>query len=155
MKTPLPPPIADYLDRHHVVTLATQGPEGPWAAAVFYAHLDWCFYFVSSPRTRHGRNLERDPRCAATIQADHSDWMVIQGVQLEGVVSAVPDAEKALAMQVYGAKFPFVNGIAQTPAPLAEALAKVHWYRLQATRLHYTDNNQGFGHREKIEFDPG
>ena len=26
-----------YVAGHHVMTLATQGPDGPWAAAVFYA----------------------------------------------------------------------------------------------------------------------
>jgi hypothetical protein len=27
-----------YLEAHNVATLATNGPEGPWAAAVFYAN---------------------------------------------------------------------------------------------------------------------
>ena len=37
MSANLPPEVAAYLAGHHVMTLATHGPEGPWAAAVFYA----------------------------------------------------------------------------------------------------------------------
>ena len=37
MQVILPQAVADYLGGHHVMTLATCGPEGPWAAAVFYA----------------------------------------------------------------------------------------------------------------------
>ena len=36
MAMKLPAAVAEYLARHHVMTLATQGGDGPWAAAVFY-----------------------------------------------------------------------------------------------------------------------
>ena len=37
LPTKLPQQAAAYLAGHHVMTLATQGADGPWAAAVFYA----------------------------------------------------------------------------------------------------------------------
>ena len=75
----------DYLERHHVMTLATCSADGPWAAAVFYVQRSAppCI-FLSSPSSRHCRNLAQDPRCAATIQEDYSDWTQIKGIQLEG-----------------------------------------------------------------------
>ncbi len=50
--------VIEYLDRHNVMTLATVGPQGPWAAAVFYVHdLDvrggLRLHFLSAPTSRH------------------------------------------------------------------------------------------------------
>ncbi|APR05899.1 hypothetical protein [Thauera chlorobenzoica] len=35
-----------YLQRHHVMTLATHGAGGPWAAAVFYVNDGADLYFL-------------------------------------------------------------------------------------------------------------
>ena len=45
----LPAAAADYLAQHHVMTLATQGGDGPWAAAVFYVRDGDDLIFLSSP----------------------------------------------------------------------------------------------------------
>jgi hypothetical protein len=66
MAAPLAPELAAYLANHHVMTLATQGSNGPWAAAVFYAWFDGALIFLSSPKSRHAANLAQDGRCAAT-----------------------------------------------------------------------------------------
>jgi uncharacterized protein YhbP (UPF0306 family) len=151
MPSTLPHPVADYLDRHHVMTLATCGPDGPWAAAVFYVNAGHTLFFLSSPSSRHCRNLAQDPRCAATIQADYSDWAKIKGVQLEGRASEIRGDEEVRARQRYGDKFPVVGRLATAPMVIVAALAKVHWYRLHAERLHFIDNSLGFGHRDSID----
>jgi len=151
MPPTLPGPVADYLDRHHVMTLATCGADGPWAAAVFYASEGDTLYFLSSPSSRHCLNLAQDARCAATIQEDLDDWSKIKGVQLEGRATEVRGAEELCARQRYGEKFPVVGRLATAPAAIVQALAKVRWYRLQAERMHFIDNSRGFGHREQID----
>jgi len=151
MPSTLPHPVADYLDRHHVMTLATCGPDGPWAAAVFYVNAGHTLFFLSSPSSRHCRNLAQDPRCAATIQEDYSDWAKIKGVQLEGRASEIRGDEEVRARQRYGDKFPVVGRLATAPMAIVAALAKVHWYRLHAERLHFIDNSLGFGHRDPID----
>ncbi len=150
MPAGLPPTAADFLDRHHVMTLATCGPDGPWAAAVFYANEGGTLYFVSSPASRHCRNLALVARCSATIQEDCADWTQIKGVQLEGQVSELQGDDADQARQRYGIKFPIVGRLAGAPAAIVAALAKVRWYRLQAERLYVIDNSLGFGHREEI-----
>lgn len=150
MPQALPRLVADYLARHHVMTLATCGADGPWAAAVFYVNEGRTLYFLSSPASRHCRNLAQDPRCAATIQQDVSDSAQVKGVQLEGRAIEITGDEEVRARQRYGEKFPLVGRIATAPAAIVEALAKVRWYRLQAERMHFIDNSQGFGHREQI-----
>jgi uncharacterized protein len=147
----LPDAVAEYLERHHVMTLATVGGDGPWAAAVFYVNERGTLYFLSSPSSRHCRNLALDPRCAATIHEDVGDWTKIKGVQLEGRVNEIDGDELVHARQRYGAKFPVVGRLASAPAAIVEALAKVRWYRLQSEHMHFIDNSQGFGHREQID----
>ncbi len=147
----LPEPVADYLDRHHVMTLATSGADGPWAAAVFYINAGHSLYFLSSPSSRHCRNLAQDPRCAATIHEDYRDWVEIKGIQLEGRVTEILGEEALRARQRYGDKFPVVGRLATAPVAIALALAKVRWYRLQVDQLHFIDNSRGFGHRDRID----
>ena len=155
LPAPLPDGVAEYLDRHHVMTLATCAADGPWAAAVFYVSAGRSLYFLSSPTSRHCRNLAQDPRCAATIHEDYSDWAQIKGVQLEGRSSEIRGDEALRARQRYGDKFPIVGRLATTPAAIALALAKVCWYRLDVERLYFVDNSQGFGHRDQIDLGKG
>ncbi|MBL8318079.1 MAG: pyridoxamine 5'-phosphate oxidase family protein [Burkholderiaceae bacterium] len=150
MTLALPPPVAQFLADHHVMTLATHGAEGPWAAAVFFARDGDDLIFLSSPSSRHAGNLALDARCAATIQSEVADWRSIQGIQLEGRVDELDGDERVRVQQVYGAKFPFVRPALAAPA-IVQALARVHWYRLRLARLYFIDNAQGFGQRQVFE----
>jgi len=155
MQLILPQPVADYLAAHHVMTLATQGRDGPWASAVFYAGDGCSLIFLSSTNTRHCHNLALDARCAATIQEDYSDWAQIKGIQLEGRVIELQGEEEKRAQALYGEKFPVVGPLANLPPAIVKALAKVRWYRLVPERFHFIDNSKGFGHREEIDLKRG
>ena len=155
MQVILPQPVADYLAAHHVMTLATQGAEGPWAAAVFYASDGCSLIFLSSPNSRHCRNLELDARCAATIQEDCRDWPQIKGIQLEGRVRELEGEEEKSAQRLYGEKFPIVGPLANVPPAIVKALARVRWFRLVPERFYFIDNSKGFGHRDEIELGLG
>ena len=150
MALDLPEPAAQYLLDHHVMTLATQGSEGPWAAAVFYAPDGDDLIFLSSPTTRHCRDLVLDARCAATIQSDAQDWRSIRGIQLEGAVRELQGDERSRAEQLYSERFPFVRP-GSAPAAIVLALARVHWYKLRISRLYFIDNRRGFGQRRLFE----
>jgi uncharacterized protein YhbP (UPF0306 family) len=155
MPVTLPQPVADYLAAHHVMTLATQGAEGPWAAAVFYASDGCSLIFLSSPNTRHCRNLVLNARCAATIQEDYSDWAEIKGIQLEGRVTELQGNEERNAQTLYGEKFPIASPLANVPPAIVKALARVRWFRLVPERFHFIDNSKGFGHRDEIDLERG
>jgi len=142
--------VLAWLARHHVMTLATHGPEGPWAAAVFYANEGFDLYYLSAATTRHARNLAADRRVAVTIQEDHRDWPEIRGVQLEGTVSEVAAADLERVRALYGAKFPVVGRAAAAPPALLAALARVRWYRVSPRALHFVDNTVAFGHRAQV-----
>lgn len=151
MAAELPASVADYLAHHRVMTLATCGADGPWAAAVFYANAGASLYFISSPSSRHGRNLAQDPRCAATVQEDYSDWTRIKGIQMEGLACEIQGDEVVQAQRCYAGKHPLVGRLASAPAVIVAAFAKVRWYRLQPRCMHFIDNSRGFGHREAID----
>ncbi|HJS39419.1 MAG TPA: pyridoxamine 5'-phosphate oxidase family protein [Burkholderiales bacterium] len=146
--------VLAYLRAHHVMTLATQDRTGPWAAAVFYASAGFKLYFLSSPASRHCRNLAASPAAAATIQEDYADWPQVKGVQLEGAVRELRGARCERARRLYAAKFPVVRRLAGAPAAIAAAMDKVRWYELQAARLYFVDNSAGFGHRDEIRIGP-
>ncbi len=142
--------VLDYLGCHNVMTLATVGPGGPWAAAVFYVNDGLRLFFLSSPRTRHCENLAASSRVAATIQEDYRDWPEIKGIQLEGHVAPVDDDELAHVRALYGAKYPVIGKIAEAPASIVAALAKVRWYALTPDALYFIDNSVGLGNRARL-----
>lgn len=142
--------VQAYLQEHHVATLAT-ADQTVWAAAVFYVNDGYTFYFLSSPASRHCGNLARNPRVALTVQEDYADWPDIKGVQLEGIASEIGGDEEDFARRLYGRKFPVVGKLAQAPAAIVKAMAKVRWYKVVPTRAYFIDNSAGFGHREEID----
>lgn len=136
-----------YLATHQVMTLATVGPEGVWAAAVFYVNDGFDLYFLSAGHTRHAQNFAAEPRVAATIQEDYQDWIAIQGIQLEGDVAQLAGAARHTAVALYQKKFPFLR----RPIPqIVAALAQVNWYRLRPERFYFIDNTKGLGHRDEV-----
>ncbi|NMG15764.1 pyridoxamine 5'-phosphate oxidase family protein [Aromatoleum bremense] len=139
-----------YLEHHHVMTLATQGPEGPWAAAVFYVNDGADLYFLSAPSTRHARNLERDPRVAATVQEDYSEWQEIRGIQLEGEALRLNALDSVRAANLFARKFTFTTRDHMNGA-IAAAMNKIAWYRLRPARLYFIDNSRGLGCREQFD----
>lgn len=138
--------LADYLARHTTLTLATVGPDGlPQAAPLFYAsdaHLN--LIFLSSPDSRHSRNLARNPAAAAAIYDEAWEWQAIRGVQLEGRVERLEGEERQAALALYRAKYPFIAEL--TPQVEASVL-----YRLRPRWLRYIDNSVAFGWRQEIE----
>jgi hypothetical protein len=150
MALSLPPEVTEFLRHHHVLTLATQDADGPWAAALFYAMDGDDLVFLSSPTSRHAQHFARHPRCAATIQSQPQDWASIQGIQLEGEVAELAAAERDAAPHRYAERFPFIR-VGDAPGPIAEALARVRWYRLRIARLYFIDNRHGFGKRQQFE----
>lgn len=142
------------------LTLATCGDAGPWAAAVFFASDESLkLYFVSDPRTRHGRDLAQCGRAAAAVHPDCKSWGDIRGVQLEGPVVIVGGAARAAALDCYLSKFPEIRRLYQKPrndqeVAIADRLRQASLYRLTPARIRLIDNSHGFGQSEELDFDP-
>lgn len=137
----------NYISNHQVLTLATSGPDGVWAAAVFYVNDTFDFYFLSAGHTRHARHVARNPRVAATIQEDYAGWEEIKGIQMEGSVFLLSGVEESAAIALYRQKYRF---LAEANAEMEAALDQVNWYHLLPERLYFIDNSRGLGHREQV-----
>lgn len=138
--------ILAHLSSHNVMTLATSAV---WAAAVFYVNDGLTLYFLSSPTSRHCRDLALDARIAATIQRDYEDWRLIRGIQLEGIVRAVAADDEQRVRRLYGQKFPFV--IAGADPAIDKALSKIRWYEVRPRDIYLVDNSVRFGYREFLD----
>ena len=139
-----------YLSDRNVMTLATIGPQGLWAAAVFYVNDGFTLYFLSAPTSRHSLNIEAQPTVSAAIQEDYKDWREIKGIQLEGEARRIEGAEQAAAIARYGLKFPIVGNLATAPAEIVKAMSRIAWYKVAPTRLYFIDNSLGLGHRDEV-----
>jgi uncharacterized protein YhbP (UPF0306 family) len=140
--------VQAYLAAHHVMTLATHGGDGPWAAAVFYVHEGWTLYFLSAPTSRHSRNIMQNPHVAATIQEDYEEWEEIKGIQLEGAAARLSGAQEERVRGLYAAKFPLLR---DPPAAIAQAMSRIGWYRVAPERAWFVDNSVAFGHRDEVD----
>lgn len=140
--------LKQFLAAHTTLTLATVAPDNrPQAAPVFFAETDeLTLIFISEQKSRHSQNVKQNSRVAATIYADGQSWQSIQGIQLEGICTALSGNAAQTARTIYLAKYPF---IAENKL-LAVMLNLVTFYQIQPTWLRLIDNSRGFGHKEEL-----
>lgn len=138
----------EYLNKHHVLCLATAHEAQSWVSPVFYAICRDSLIFLSAPHTRHAKNIDENPLVSASVQEDYKDWTKIQGIQLQGNVELIGKPEIREAIRCYSDKFPVTGD--QAPAEIESALNKVTWYRLRPELVYFIDNSKGLGFREKI-----
>lgn len=127
------------------LTLATAGVDGePHAAAVYFAADPLLrFYFYSLASSQHGLDLSANVRAAAALHAQPADWQEIRGLQMRGVVEALPPgAELEAGWQAYAAKFPFISNF-------NTALSRNTLYRFTPAWIRLIDNRRGFGFKQE------
>jgi uncharacterized protein YhbP (UPF0306 family) len=147
--------IGAFLAAHHVMSLATLGAGGPHATNLFYASDGLSLIWVSEPDSQHSREIEADPRVAATVAPDYSDFAVIRGVQVTGMATRIVAAEERLRhLAQMETRYPFLAQLAAGPPKLREAYARTAVYRLRPTRIVLIDNTKGFGHKETLDIFP-
>ena len=155
MRTNLGQRIGSFLAAHHVVSLATSGSSGPHATSLFYACDGLALVWVSEPDTRHSREIDADPRVAATVAPDYSDFTAIRGVQIAGAARRIVVADERMRhLAQLEARYPFLGQLAAGPSKLRQAYAQTAVYRLQPARIVLIDNSKGFGHKETLELSP-
>ncbi|MBE6195715.1 MAG: hypothetical protein E7137_01300 [Rikenellaceae bacterium] len=130
-QTEIPEAMVRFVRKHHVLTLATQSPEGIWCANCFYAFDPKCgeLLFTSSPDTRHGREMAENPQVAASIVLETRIVGCVQGLQLTGTVRAADERGRRLYLK----RFPYA------------AVADLHLWALGIEEAKLTDNTLGFG----------
>jgi uncharacterized protein len=146
--------ITAFLDAHHVMSLATAGPQGPHVASLFYARDGFALLWVSDRTSRHSLELGADARVEATIAPDYSDHAAIRGLQVAGRArSLVDEPERVRARRILETRYPFLRHPGD--GNLRESYARAQVYRLEAIRYVLIDNTRGFGHKDVLEISDG
>lgn len=145
-----------YLQKHNTMTLATVGPDGVWAAGIFYVNDGFTLYWLSDPKTRHSQNIAYNPQVAVTVHEDYRDWRVIQGIQMEGQAELVGRIDPlSRPMRLYVEKYPFLGDLRNPPSALTRSLATARVYQFTPTGVYFIDNTRGLGHREEVPLEGG
>jgi len=150
--------VTAFLDAHHVMSLATGGPQGVHAVNLFYArHIyashGFSLLWLSDPKTRHSAAIEADPKVSATIAPDYRDFNEIRGLQISAYAHRVTeDAERRRARDLLEARYAFLKALADHPS-LNRASENAVLYRLVPRTIVMIDNTRGFGHKDTLEFE--
>jgi uncharacterized protein YhbP (UPF0306 family) len=142
--------IRAFLLSHHVVSLAVLLDGTAHAACVMYALEDLSLYWTSSPGSRHSAAIERDPRVAATVAPDTTDFRFIRGVQIAGRARRLHANEAAHARDLLRGRFDFLRDTDAMPAAMRAALDGSAFYRLDPETMTLIDNTKGFGNRQTL-----
>lgn len=146
--------IEEFLDAHHVMTLATIGDSGPRAASLMFARKGFALYWTSDPLARHSRHLERKAEVSATVAPDYVDFRAIRGLQIVGRAARLIDGEDASeARRLLVRRYAFLAELATQETALGAAFAKASFYRLRPERITLIDNTRDFGHKEILSLD--
>ncbi|MBV5278027.1 MAG: pyridoxamine 5'-phosphate oxidase family protein [Campylobacteraceae bacterium] len=130
------PKIVTFIQKHHLLTLATSWDNKPYCANCFFV-LDEdipCFIVATDEHTRHGKEALLNPYVAGTIALETIIIGKIQGIQFTGLFRLANGEEKI----AYFKKFPF-----------ALAMNPTLW-SIDIDYIKFTDNTLGFG--KKLEF---
>lgn len=137
--------LTQFIQKHHVMCLATHGKMGPHACPVFYAFDPNAlqFIFVSDTHTRHMQDIASASDIAAGIYLETENTGLIQGVQIWG--SATIKNESQLK-EMYFKRFPFSQAFLLTKSEHVFCILKIKKARL-------IDNKLGFGKNKEWSFD--
>ena len=79
----------------------------PWVSPVYYTPDGFTdFYWVSSPETRHSRNIAGRPEVSMAIFDSHSPIGGAEAVYMTAVAGRVPDEELEPAAAIYNSTLP-------------------------------------------------
>ncbi len=127
--------IIDFIQQHHVLTLATSTKNIPYCANCFYVYLEKenLLVFTSDNDTKHIRNVMENKNVAGSIVLETKVVGKIRGIQFTGEMFELKGDLLKKAKKIYLKRFPYA------------ALMKTTLWAVEITFLKLTDNRLGFG----------
>jgi nitroimidazol reductase NimA-like FMN-containing flavoprotein (pyridoxamine 5'-phosphate oxidase superfamily) len=143
--------IERLLDRHRVMTIATNRPDGwPQATTVGYAHDGLTIYFLCGRDSQKAANIARDNRVSITIDRDVPHVLDIKGLSLAGHARPVTDRNEAIrVLELLLAQYP--EDVKLLPAK--PSIDDVLICAIEPVVISVLDYSQGFGHTDLVEVD--
>ena len=127
--------IAEFINEHHVLTLATSFDEEPYCANCFYIYMEEenSLVFTSDYDTKHIKQASHNIYVAGSIVLETNVIGKIQGIQFQGIISEPHCELSNKARRAYLKRFPIAM------------LMKTTLWVVDLTYLKFTDNRLGFG----------
>jgi len=156
MNTPVADDVREYVAAHSTLTLATVADKRPWATSLFYASdSELRLYFISDANTRHVMQAMKNPEVAVTISEHDQQWQSIQGLQIEGKLAIVEDADRQRIETLYSRKFSFIETLLQEKGDaedhiLLDRFLASSFYAITPSFIRFIDNNKGFGFKQEF-----
>ena len=136
--------IVDFINEHHVLTLAVAKDGKPWCATCFYVYLEKenRFVFTSDEETRHVRDVTESGNysVAGAIALETKMIGKLRGIQFSGVMFRPEGDDLKRARRRYVQKFPIAR------------LTRLELWALEPDHIKMTDNRLGFGKKLIWEF---
>ena len=134
---------AAIITANRYLTLATSGPEGPWASPLAYTvEPDVSLVFYSAIDSRHCRNIAHNSQVAGAIFDSSRPSAEADGVQFMGQCAEVAEGELAAVMERYFSQSfpdPEIRREWLRPTSDFQAPASQRFYRIRIERLFKPD----------------
>lgn len=127
--------IVDFINEHHVLTLATVIDNNPWCANCFYVYLENENYlvFTSDDNTKHVQDVLINKNVAGSVVLETKTVGKIRGIQFRGTMEKPDEHMEARFKKAYLKRFPYA------------LLMKTSLWILNINHIKMTDNRLGFG----------
>lgn len=127
--------IINFINQHHIFTLATSNNNIPYTSTCFYVYLpeENCFVFTSDYETKHVKDMILQPKVAGAVALETNMVGKIRGIQFTGEVKLLECDELKKAKKAYINRFPVA------------LLAKTVFWGFYPDFIKMTDNRLGFG----------
>ena len=95
--------IIDFINEHHLLTLATSKGNTPYCCNVFYVYdvANNQLIFSSDTKTKHAKDFTLNPNVAGSIALETKEVAKIQGVQLLGKITELKGEDLRAAKKQY------------------------------------------------------
>ncbi len=127
--------IIEFINEHHVLTLAVSNAEASYCANCFYAFADNenMLIFTSDLETKHIKYAIENKNVSGSIVLETKQIGKIQGVQFVGEIIELKDEILKQSNKLYLNKFPYA------------ILMKTKLWGVKLNFIKFTDNRLGFG----------
>jgi hypothetical protein len=88
-----PAEIDEFLAGEHTCRVATIGPDGPHATALWFGWDGSCLWLYSLIRSQRWADLRKDPRISVLVDAGHH-YHELHGVEISGAVEVVGEVPR-------------------------------------------------------------
>lgn len=99
--------ITDYLEKTHLMQVATSHNNQPWVCSVYFAYDEMLnLYWISAPTRRHSEEIRMNEKVAGSIVYSHNPGDKVRGIQFQGKAYELKEKEKASpGLQLYAKRY--------------------------------------------------